>query len=158
MFVDYRQIVFKSNLKSSPEVSAYDLYKSLIDMEPNYVDFIDGAVYTKDREFRTIYSQKFGDCRILTPVNENINLTIEQQLSYLISFVKGDIHAIIVNDNDWYAKALVENIRKDFFESVSTAKLKNNKNIVTDIDVNINANTNNLANPTQNQQQSLNLN
>ena len=48
-------------------MSAYDFCEKLVEINSFYKQVVDNTVYTKDREFRIIYSQKFGDPRILLP-------------------------------------------------------------------------------------------
>lgn len=64
--IDGKTLVFRTNRKGVPE-SAWDLYYALITFDPDYVNVIDGNVYTTDREFRAIYSNKNSEFRPFVP-------------------------------------------------------------------------------------------
>ena len=55
--INNKQLMFETNIKGK-ENSAWDLCNELIKLNKDYENKIDTSVYTTDREFRTIYSNK----------------------------------------------------------------------------------------------------
>lgn len=62
-----KNIAYETNVKRVSN-SAWDLYIALVTLNPKYKEQIDEAVYSLDREFRTIYSNKFDSYRPLVPL------------------------------------------------------------------------------------------
>ena len=60
-------LVFNTNRKRCNN-SAWDLFQALKD---KYSNIIDESVYSLDREFRTIYSTKYDEYRLLRPITVN---------------------------------------------------------------------------------------
>lgn len=61
-----KTMAFRTNRKGCPE-SAWDLYVALCEKDKFYEDVIDGSVYTTDREFRLLYSNKTTEFRPFIP-------------------------------------------------------------------------------------------
>ncbi|VBB17630.1 putative helicase [Yasminevirus sp. GU-2018] len=66
-----KTLAFRTNRKGCPE-SAWDLLIALIEHDPAYEDVLDGNVYTTDREFRVIYSNKTTEYRPLVPYGKRV--------------------------------------------------------------------------------------
>ena len=64
------QFLFKTNDKKL-SMSAWDLYSPLVELNDDYKNKIDGAIYSFDREFRAIYSTKHGQSRLFVPITIN---------------------------------------------------------------------------------------
>jgi hypothetical protein len=64
--VNDKTVSFRTNRKGYPE-SAWDLWIALIEHDESYDDVLDGTVYTTDREFRVIYSNKTSEFRPILP-------------------------------------------------------------------------------------------
>jgi hypothetical protein len=62
------------------------LYVALLDINPDYQNKIDESVYSFDREMRCIYSSKFGDFRILKPIDTQL-ITAKFCNNYLDYFI-----------------------------------------------------------------------
>lgn len=64
--------VYKTNrsLDDESESNAYNLYEELLKQNETYKKIIDKSVYSQDREFRVIYSTKYGDIRQLIPIED----------------------------------------------------------------------------------------
>ncbi len=80
--------MFSTNKKQIDKITAYTLYKLLIEYDENYKNIIDGRVYTKDREFRMIYSSKKPDKRTFIPIDNETFKRINNPnvLDYLITY------------------------------------------------------------------------
>lgn len=80
---------YKTNQKKQQN-SAWDLYIALMDIDNEYYkNKIDESVYSLDREFRTIYSTKYGSSRPLMPFNNDISRSkdmINNFEDYFITF------------------------------------------------------------------------
>jgi len=90
--INNKNIVYETNVKGC-KASAYDLYASLIEHKSEYYySKIDGLVYTLDREFRTIFSNKINDFRPMIPygykkIDKNyvISLGTKECLRYIVT-------------------------------------------------------------------------
>lgn len=99
-----KTVGFKTNRKGFPN-SAWDLWVSLVDVDDGYGDVIDGAVYTSDREFRVLYSNKATEYRPIIPYNGGvaklpkkntlIPLKTKECLRYIITYAKSDDYHFI---------------------------------------------------------------
>lgn len=101
--VDGQTVAYRTNLRTE-EHSAWDLCYALIKMDDNYYDKLDESVYTTDREFRTVYSNKDSQFRPVAPYHpEYIELTeasrIEDSTSncmrYIVTYAKNDEYKLI---------------------------------------------------------------
>lgn len=61
-----KTLAFRTNRKGCPE-SAWDMYIALIELDDSYEKVLDGSVYTTDREFRVLYSNKTTEFRPFVP-------------------------------------------------------------------------------------------
>ena len=75
---------YQTNRKRNDN-SAWDLYNALIDFDECYKNVIDESVYTLDREFRAIYSTKYGEHRHLVPINSKHEGIIKNKLDYFVT-------------------------------------------------------------------------
>jgi hypothetical protein len=66
--IDGAHMVYRTNRKHHMD-SAWDLWVGLVEQDPAYNDTIDRAVYTTDREFRAIFSNKTKQFRPVIPTN-----------------------------------------------------------------------------------------
>ena len=95
-----KQLMFETNIKGK-ENSAWDLCNELIKLNKEYETKIDASVYTTDREFRTIYSNKTNVFRPFIPyntkirINSKIKLSTNECLKYIITHCKTDTYEII---------------------------------------------------------------
>ena len=84
-----KTLAYKTNRKKEQN-SAWDLYLALMDIDSDYYkDKIDESVYSLDREFRTIYSTKYGSDRPLIIFDNDISRSKEMINNfddYLITF------------------------------------------------------------------------
>jgi hypothetical protein len=64
--INGKTIVYRTNLKHYPE-SAWDLWVALVEHDTKYNDVLDKTVYTTDREFRAIFSNKTTELRPFIP-------------------------------------------------------------------------------------------
>ena len=103
------QLLFKTNKKKENN-SAWDLYIALTEIDNNYIHKIDGSVYSSDREFRAIYSTKFDQNRLFTPITideiknkkfiHNVRKTsdfISNYFDYLITHSFDDKPIVFIN-------------------------------------------------------------
>jgi len=113
--VNGQQLVYRTNRKGYND-SAWDLCVALIESDPNYYEKkIDQSVYTLDREFRTLYSNKHNEYRPFIPLGlslPNKSMPLRKVkcfcLSYLITSYGVDLKFIttpIININ-YYKKPL----------------------------------------------------
>lgn len=65
--------------------SAWDLYVALTDLDSDYKNKLDESVYSLDREFRAIYSTKFGEMRHLVPYNDKYTKFCPNYLDYFVT-------------------------------------------------------------------------
>lgn len=90
---DNKTIVFKTNRKGYNS-SAYDLAHALIALDGYYEKVIDKSVYTTDREFRMLYSNKTNEFRPIIPYGTTIKedslikLSRDNCLRYAITHIK----------------------------------------------------------------------
>lgn len=99
--INGKTVSFRTNRKGYPE-SAWDLWIALIEHNDSYEDVLDGAVYTTDREFRLIYSNKTSEFRPILPygtkkISENslVKMKMAECLRYIITYSSsGEYHHI----------------------------------------------------------------
>jgi hypothetical protein len=72
--IDGKTVVYKTNIKDKVN-SAWDLWVALTEYDDRYVDKIDRNVYTLDREFRTLFSNKTSEFRPILPYPNNKKIT-----------------------------------------------------------------------------------
>lgn len=120
--IDNKEVRYETNIKKQ-ENSAWDLYNELIKLDTNYENKLDKSVYTTDREFRTIFSNKTDDFRPFIPYksiirrNSKMKLKTNECMKYLIthSLNESNYHIIktpkyeeikknVVNDNHFISK------------------------------------------------------
>lgn len=89
--INDKTVSFRTNRKGYPE-SAWDLWVALTEHDESYNDVLDGAVYTTDREFRVIYSNKTSEFRPILPykskkIKENsiVKMKMKDCLRYVIT-------------------------------------------------------------------------
>jgi hypothetical protein len=77
--------------------SAWDLYVALTEYNKSYEKVIDNSVYTLDREFRAIYSTKFGEHRHLIPYGStSYRKFVSNYLDYFVTHFDNDIPIRII--------------------------------------------------------------
>lgn len=111
--IDNKIVMFDTNKKGFRN-SAWDLWGAMIEKRKNYKKILDGAVYTRDREMRTIFSNKNDDFRPFIPYCHNENITSEtlldkndtlKWLKYLVTYMPTiHYHSIKTPKNDHYAQ------------------------------------------------------
>jgi hypothetical protein len=87
-----KTVAYRTNLKSHPE-SAWDLWCALTEKNKKYIKVLDESVYTTDREFRTLYSNKTSDFRPFVPYDTTIMedlkmMNTTQCLKYMITYFR----------------------------------------------------------------------
>lgn len=96
--INGKTVTYRTNRKCHPE-SAWDLWVALIETDSMYDDVLDGAVYTTDREFRTIYSNKTSEFRPIVPYGKKnekvkeddiIKMKMTECLKYIVTYAKDD--------------------------------------------------------------------
>jgi hypothetical protein len=102
--IDGSTVSFHTNLRTE-HGSAWDLCNALIEKdEDNYLDRLDEAVYTTDREFRAIFSNKSSDFRPISPHaphkikltrNSRVEMDVDECLKYIITYAKDNQYHII---------------------------------------------------------------
>lgn len=120
-------IVFNTNIKKCKN-SAWSLWFFLTKKNDKYKNTIDESVYSKDREFRTLYSNKNHEFRPLVPYKTNINrndiiqLKLFQCMKYMITYFKNNKCKIInINDNIFKNEDIFKN--KDIFKNENTQNI-----------------------------------
>ena len=91
--INGQTVGFKTNRKGYPE-SAWDLWHALVKSDEGYEDVLDGAVYTTDREFRVIFSNKTSEFRPVIPYNIKdipdedslVSIKTNECLKYIITY------------------------------------------------------------------------
>lgn len=99
--INNKTVSYRTNRKGYPE-SAWDLWVALVEHDESYEDVLDGAVYTTDREFRVIYSNKTSEFRPILPygskkIKENsvVKMKMKDCLRYIITHSSsGEYHHI----------------------------------------------------------------
>jgi len=74
-----KSIVYRTNRKGYPE-SAWDLWMAMIEYDKSYDNIIDKNVYTTDREFRAIFSNKTNDFRPMIPLTYQLKVTTKSKI------------------------------------------------------------------------------
>jgi hypothetical protein len=101
--IDGNTVAFRTNKKNCSD-SAWDLYIALIEYDKSYESTLDGAVYTTDREFRMLYSNKKTEFRPFVPYGKRIKkkekktivpLDTEQCLKYIVTYSPNDMYHYI---------------------------------------------------------------
>jgi hypothetical protein len=125
--IDGTTVTFHTNLKTE-HGSAWDLCKELLKKDKNYINKIDEAVYTTDREFRAIYSNKTNKFRPIQPYaptkvklskNSLIGMDVDECLKYLVTYAKNDMYHLINVPSDNESKPY-KNIDPSFFSLTSS--------------------------------------
>ncbi len=92
IYDDNSCLAYNTN-KKGLDCSAWDFYLGMISLDNKYKLIIDESVYSLDREFRAIYSNKCSnDFRPFVPINANditqdmlVPLTTKQSLKYIVT-------------------------------------------------------------------------
>lgn len=98
--IDGKTIVYNTNRKRYPN-SAWDMWVALVDINKRYKKILDQSVYTTDREFRAIFSNKTSDFRPFVPygmnVDENSELSMDDKtcLRYMVTYISTPEHFYI---------------------------------------------------------------
>lgn len=101
--IDGNTLVFRTNLRTQ-EHSAWDFCYALIRKDDNYFGKIDESVYTTDREFRTVYSNKDMQFRPVAPYHpkmirlsekSRIEETTSDCMRYIVTYAKNDEYTFI---------------------------------------------------------------
>ena len=85
--------VFDTNTKRTNN-SAWDLHVALTELNPDYINKIDEAVYSTDREMRCIYSTKFNEDRMFYPYKGVKKPMVNNFTDYIITDISNDIESI----------------------------------------------------------------
>jgi hypothetical protein len=103
--INGKTVGYRTNCKGLPE-SAWDLWLALTEHDDAYSDVLDGAVYTTDREFRAIFSNKTTDYRPIIPYvsgknilpeeDSIIQMSKEECFKYLVTYSKNNEYYNIV--------------------------------------------------------------
>jgi hypothetical protein len=99
-----KTLAFRTNRRGCPE-SAWDMYIALIELDASYDDVLDGTVYTTDREFRVLYSNKTTEFRPFIPyskIRRNIDedsvikMSNPQCMRYIVTYSRyNEYHHIV---------------------------------------------------------------
>lgn len=88
-------VVYDTNKKGYSN-SAWDLWHALTEHNNNYKKIIDESVYSTDREFRTLYSNKLKEFRPIVPYgtnvkeNSSIKLSTKKCMLYFVTHLTDD--------------------------------------------------------------------
>lgn len=88
-------VVYETNKKGFSN-SAWDLWVALVEHNKEYKKIIDESVYSTDREFRTLYSNKLKDFRPIVPYGTTIRedtkicLSTKKCLQYFVTYSDSD--------------------------------------------------------------------
>ncbi len=86
----------KTNRKRE-DCSAWDLYVVLTTLDPEYKNKMDESVYSLDREFRAIYSTKYGEMRHLVPYKDIYTKFCPNYLDYFVTYFDKDKQIQLIN-------------------------------------------------------------
>jgi hypothetical protein len=106
--INGKTIGFRTNRKGFPE-SAWDVWYALTEYDNIYNNILDKSVYTIDREFRTIFSNKTSEFRPIVPykttIEENALITMKTEdcLRYMVTYA---------HSNEYYYLATPEVAKK----------------------------------------------
>jgi hypothetical protein len=78
--IDNKLVVYKTNRKGYSN-SNWDLWLALVEHNNYYKKIIDESVYSMDREFRTLYSNKINEFRPIVPYGTSIKETTKVRMS-----------------------------------------------------------------------------
>lgn len=96
--INSRTCVYRTNKKHHSD-SAWDLYIALTEHKDIYKLILDGSVYSTDREYRTIYSNKFNDFRPFIPYNKNTQFIANKKcLNYMVTYTQNNKHYYIATN------------------------------------------------------------
>ena len=103
--INNRTYVYRTNKKNCAN-SAWDLYIALVEHNNIYTSILDSSVYSTDREYRTIYSNKFNDLRPLIPYHKTIIkydntqpiLQYKKCLKYMVTYSQYNKHFYIATN------------------------------------------------------------
>ena len=120
-YIDDKLIVYETNKKGFHN-SAWDLYYALINKNANYKGRIDESVYSTDREFRTLYSNKIKEFRPIVPYGKTvrqdskIRLSTKKCLDYFVTFCNtGHFHYINTPELDSKYIVINKTYQYDFY-------------------------------------------
>jgi hypothetical protein len=102
--IDGSTVSFHTNLRTE-HGSAWDLCDALIEKDEDlYIDKIDETVYSTDREFRAIFSNKSSEFRPIVPCystrikldrNSHVEMSVNECLKYIVTYAKNDKYHLI---------------------------------------------------------------
>ena len=128
--INDKTVAFRTNRKGYPE-SAWDLWTTLIEYDKSYASVIDGSVYTTDREFRVIFSNKTNEFRPVLPYNskkirENtlVRMKTDDCLRHIITYSESNEYHFI-NTPEISKKYLVVN--KKYYDTSIPITITNKK-------------------------------
>lgn len=99
-YIDNKLLVYNTNKKGYKN-SAWDLWRALVDINQKYKDVIDESVYSIDREFRTLYSNKIEQYRPFVPYGKTIRqdtkirTSTKKCLQYFVTYFNTNIFYFI---------------------------------------------------------------
>ena len=99
--IDGKTVGYKTNCRGYTG-SAWDLWIALIEHNEIYKDVIDKSVYSTDREFRAIFSNKGADFRPFIPYNKSTKKMINPESNIDIPLVKCLRYIITYSPNNQY--------------------------------------------------------
>jgi hypothetical protein len=96
--INKKLVCYETNRKGYAN-SAWDLWHSLVELDESYKNVLDESVYSRDREFRVIFSNKYNQFRPFVPyktnINENTKIDISSKyLKYLITYTPKEKYII----------------------------------------------------------------
>lgn len=129
--VNNKLLVFNTNRKKEKN-SSWDFYHALTKLNTIYEERIDGNVYTLDREFRSIYSNKFNDYRIMKPPGKDCSKKCIQEnwKNYMVTYIPNDVELEciktpeIITDNIKVAREARK--KKDLIKKKHTENIEEN--------------------------------
>lgn len=130
-YIDDNLVVYETNKKGYSN-SCWDLWIALVEHNSNYKNIIDESVYSTDREFRTLYSNKIKNFRPIVPygttikADTKVRLSTKKCLQYFVTyFDKNKFHYIITPELD--SKYMV--INKNYQYNIYSPKVYTDKKI-----------------------------
>lgn len=130
--INGKTVAYRTNRKGLPE-SAWDLWVALVEHDESYEEVNDEAVYSTDREFRALYSNKTSDFRPVVPYgakikkSSKIKLNTKQCMRYLVTHSTKDEYYYIATP-EISKKYLVVN-KKYYYDGIYVPKIYTDKKI-----------------------------
>lgn len=93
--INNETVAYKTNRKGLPD-SAWDLWMGMITYNNKYKTILDETVYSLDREFRAVYSNKSSEYRPVVPFGTHIKKNANDCLKYFVTYSPSNKYHFIV--------------------------------------------------------------